>query len=551
MAEVTRNFIAGRMNKSVDERLLPNGEYVDALNVRLGSTEESEVGSVENSKGNTRLTNLSINGIPLSNNATCIGAFEDGQRETIYWFVHDSSFNGGIADLVVSFNVTQTLLTYHVVTTSSPFVPGDISVLNFNSRYLITGVNRVEDLLFWTDNYNQPRVINIKRNYDSVAPDLAEQLLVIKKPPTQAPTFELVNVSGEENFLEERFITFAYRYRYEDGEYSALSQFSEPAFVPKNFEYTIDSGLNEGMINAFNSANVTFNSGGRLVKSVEVVFKETTSNVIKSIELFNKQNLGYADNTNYVLSFNNSKIYTVLNATQLVRMFDNVPLKAQAQTVMGNRLIYGNYVDGYDLEDLNENPIRLEYFTELISEEIGIGEFPDRNIPYLYSIDVQRNTQNAAAFFDLADVELKAGSTLFFEIRYGHQGFSGDTPYPTQTSSNLELDFSFNLPVDFNSVYDLSIDPAFVNLIGTLSNIKPVYDSVPGNETSCDGNTVTDNFNCGIPNNLDALTKFASGISGEGQPIRIISSPSSTEIGIVPIAMRFVDDLVTPTQSVD
>ena len=89
MAEVTRNFIAGRMNKSVDERLLPNGEYVDALNVRLGSTEESEVGSVENAKGNTRLTSLSIDSIPLSDNATCIGAFEDGQRETIYWFVHD------------------------------------------------------------------------------------------------------------------------------------------------------------------------------------------------------------------------------------------------------------------------------------------------------------------------------------------------------------------------------------------------------------------------------------------------------------------------------
>ena len=33
------------MNKSLDERLIPNGEYVDAMNVRLGSTEESEVGS--------------------------------------------------------------------------------------------------------------------------------------------------------------------------------------------------------------------------------------------------------------------------------------------------------------------------------------------------------------------------------------------------------------------------------------------------------------------------------------------------------------------------
>ena len=58
MANIQRNFIAGRMNKSLDERLIPNGEYVDALNVRLGSTEETEIGAVENSKGNTQITTL-------------------------------------------------------------------------------------------------------------------------------------------------------------------------------------------------------------------------------------------------------------------------------------------------------------------------------------------------------------------------------------------------------------------------------------------------------------------------------------------------------------
>ena len=38
MANLTRNFIAGRMNKTVDERIIPNGEYIDALNIRMGST---------------------------------------------------------------------------------------------------------------------------------------------------------------------------------------------------------------------------------------------------------------------------------------------------------------------------------------------------------------------------------------------------------------------------------------------------------------------------------------------------------------------------------
>src|SRR5210317_1804121 len=92
MASTKRNFVLGRMNKSLDERLVPNGEYIDALNVRLGSTEGSEVGSVENSKGNTILTTLMFDNIELSNNARCIGAFEDGANEIIYWFVHDPAF---------------------------------------------------------------------------------------------------------------------------------------------------------------------------------------------------------------------------------------------------------------------------------------------------------------------------------------------------------------------------------------------------------------------------------------------------------------------------
>ena len=66
MPKVQRNFIKGRMNKGVDERLVPQGEYVDALNVRLGSTEGTEIGAVENSKGNELLVQLTYEGDALS-----------------------------------------------------------------------------------------------------------------------------------------------------------------------------------------------------------------------------------------------------------------------------------------------------------------------------------------------------------------------------------------------------------------------------------------------------------------------------------------------------
>ena len=55
MPKFTRNFTAGKMNKTFDERVVPNGEYIDAMNVRMGSTENSEFGVIENTRFNTKV----------------------------------------------------------------------------------------------------------------------------------------------------------------------------------------------------------------------------------------------------------------------------------------------------------------------------------------------------------------------------------------------------------------------------------------------------------------------------------------------------------------
>jgi hypothetical protein len=120
-------FLKGVMNKSVDERLLPQGEYIDALNVRAGSTEDTEIGAIENTKGNELLVSLEYNGKPLLN-AQCIGAYEDGARETIYWFVTSSS-----VDMIVSYNTNTQTTIEHVVS---------VSVLNFNTEYPIDSAKK-------------------------------------------------------------------------------------------------------------------------------------------------------------------------------------------------------------------------------------------------------------------------------------------------------------------------------------------------------------------------------------------------------------------------
>ena len=58
MAKITNNFVKGKMNKDLDERLIPNGEYRDAMNVQVSTSEGADVGTVQNILGNTRVENI-------------------------------------------------------------------------------------------------------------------------------------------------------------------------------------------------------------------------------------------------------------------------------------------------------------------------------------------------------------------------------------------------------------------------------------------------------------------------------------------------------------
>ena len=566
MANFTRNFLSGRMNKVVDQRVLPEGEYVDAMNIRMGSTENSEVGVITNTKGNLPLTSLAyLDGTPLSINARCIGAIEDSANETIYWFVHDPEFTVGATgklDLVVSYNVLTNILTYHVISIDDG--GGVDTTLNFNPSYLITGVNLINDLLFWTDDYNAPRFINIRpignrypnpiANVDVLNP---EAILVIKKPPIEAPTVQPITTSGQENYLETRFVCFAYRYKYIDGEYSATSQWSAPAFVPNQFSFSLSSMLNEGMTNYCNTAIINFNSGGPLVVGIDLLFKQSENNIIKIIQQFNKVESAYADDNVYQYSFNNSKIFTILNEAEILRLYDNVPRYAKAQTIMGNRLMFGNYIEGYDLIDKNGQPTKIEYFTDFITEVIGSTDVEDSLGTGVYNIDPMStglSINDCTVYFDLAGQNLVEGAAISLDVKIAHSLFTGYTPFPDQETENIDLSFGFLLTTSYASVYELATSPEFQSAVGTALNILPVSTTVIGEDTSCSGVTFTDSFNCALPNNLGTspndFTKYGSGINAILQPVKIITTPASTSIGFQFPAMEYVDDITIPTKRV-
>ena len=533
------------MNKSVDERLIRPGEYIDAMNVRLGSTEGSEIGAVENSKGNTRLTDIDFDGQSLSGqNPTCIGAYADSENDTIYWFV-----TSDIGDLILSYDVRNNNLTKHIES---------YTVLNFSDKHLITGVDKIEDLLYFTDNLNPPRKINVSRDYkfpeNGVDKITDEEINLIVKPPSEAPSASLRNSPGEENYLETRFVSFAYRYRYVDGEYSALSQFTDVAFEPSQFRFNLADMNNEGMKNIYNSVNVSFNTGPQDVVGVDVCFKIPESNVINVIEKIDKEGLGYPNNSTQSLTFNNGKIYTTLTESELLRLYDNVPLTAKSLVLMGNRLMFGNYIEGYDISNESGAPINIDFDTEIVTTNPGASDLEETFSSGVYNFTTGQNSisiPQSKVTFDFSGLDLKAGSLLQIGFEFQHNTFAGETSGSPSVTAPIDENFSFSLQRDYANAFDLVSSAAFQTAIGASTRFgSPNVQPISSCGTSSQGFSLTERFVCAVDSprvdNTFTWVKDEFGVNTAFQGVVVTATPGSNIFSLQFPAIRFKDDTTTP-----
>jgi hypothetical protein len=535
------NFVGGKMNKDLDERLVPPGDYVDALNVRTGSTESTEVGSVEKSRGNEKVAQIywdPSSESPISKDAKCIGVFKDDSNEIIYWFIHDFDPGGSypvndICDLIVSYNTTLNSTTYHVIDLAG--------VLNFSYEYPITGVSLVENLLFWTDGLNPPRRIDVTATYSGVTS--GEVFNVIVKPPTEAPSITLTYIPNLGNFLEENFIAFSYRYKYANGEYSALSQFSEIAFVPSDFLVDPSTYLNEGMINQYNAVNIEYNSGSSLVKEIEICYKKGSGNEIKVIQRLNKQELSIADNSTQTFLFSNNKIYTTLPSSEWFRLYDNVPHKAKAQAIMGNRLMYGNYVEGYNLIDADNNKVNLTYSAQPYSEEILSTPMSTTLSSYTYPAGwytgvLAATITNAKFRIDVpTEYQNNIPEGLIFSFTLTLESAQVSTiGFPNQAA--FSITFTFTTQKTYSSWLDMVNSTEFQKKMGTTSAF---YQSANGLPNVCTGFSLTDRFACAIQNKgtSPAYIKYAVGSTTTLKTGFVWGFGSNTFIDIVVPGMAY------------
>tara|TARA_Y100001937_G_scaffold128592_1_gene206076 strand:- start:688 stop:4212 length:3525 start_codon:yes stop_codon:yes gene_type:complete len=198
MPEIKNTFLKSKMNKDLDSRIVPNGEYRDAKNVSVSRSEGSDVGSLENVLGNSQLTDLktkiidqekqkieaTYNGVTIRPNEInlseleIIGYCSEVSRDLIFLFLTDYRDSSG--DLTSNFAPADSaetsvipntfyykgaacyIVQYNILTNESTILVAG-NFLNFSKTHPIYSVNILENLLFWTDNRNQPRKINIEK----------------------------------------------------------------------------------------------------------------------------------------------------------------------------------------------------------------------------------------------------------------------------------------------------------------------------------------------------------------------------------------------------
>ena len=85
MPEIKNTFTQGKMNKDLDERIIPNGQYRDAMNVQVSTSEGADVGTVQNILGNVRAEDIISNYSDSSGvDLMCVGAVADEKNNVLY-----------------------------------------------------------------------------------------------------------------------------------------------------------------------------------------------------------------------------------------------------------------------------------------------------------------------------------------------------------------------------------------------------------------------------------------------------------------------------------
>lgn len=387
------------LSSDTDQKLVKSVEMTDNLNIRVSNDDEGTAGVVKNVKGTTVVGEKSASDVYPSGDNRVIGSVANEKNKEIIFLLWNSNDDHGIYRLDMTTGKYQKLY--------------QDSVLNFQ-KYSHAACNVVvnedeETLFYWTDNVNPPMKVNINRlmtgGYPSALTSGTDEekllcLTVAKQRPLSPPSYNLVNNSSlGRNDIREKHFQFAYRYKYLDGEVSALSEWSSFSFASTQAKADF---LDIDKKNFYNQINVYVKNTVADVEKITVFARELNSETFYEIkELDNNFTTGSS-----TVRFANRNLGTPLSLDEINKSYDNVPQLAKAQTVTGNRLMYGNYTEGYEnhLPEVDSNPI-----------------YKNKENTYTIKAYVE---DGAASYYDL----IEANASTNYEIKLDYSNLPSTIP---------------------------------------------------------------------------------------------------------------------------
>ena len=414
--------------------------------------------------------------------------------------------------------------------------------------------------------------------------------------------------TGDEQFLSDKFVRFSYRFKFEDNEYSLIAPFSQAAFIPKQDGYfledsiptsVLDNDANSDELNTLKSTVVDFfenkvnkvdisipmpdgvtlgNATTNLydkykVTEIDVLFKESDGTTIRVIDTITFDELETATGIDYVYSYDSSKPIKALPSKETIRVSDRVPLRAKAQAVAGNRVMYGNLtLRSASLDSLNYTVTaagKVSYGTDSSTSQ---REYPNHTLKQnrTYQVGVVLSDKYGRQ----SDVILSPNSTVFhpyktavMDLEYLGDSLQVqfDAPIPTN-SSNIGYVGLYNETTNPLGWYSYKFvvkqqEQSYYNVyLPTILNGYP-QDVYTGTELSEGPGALTDSittnqtdFNAGTYTGTVGVTSgYSTSGSGTGLIIRVIvsaTSGSAQTITVVDGGTGFADgDTITVTGS--
>jgi len=328
--------------------------------------------------------------------------------------------------------------------------------------------------------------------------------------------------------LQDSFNRFGYRYQYPDGEYSGFSPFSRTAFRAINqsikwpdYYIRLTNEIEYLKLSGWVPKNVPED-----VVAVELLQKRDGNVNIYGLEKYdyktNEFNEIVEDGYKGLHSVVSTALGTTIDSNQLLRPYDTVPRQALGQEIIGNRLIYGNYLQDYNVEsgvDYNESMMRNVYGFDLedaktkidVDLSVSLYTYVDQILTTVLDVngelvqigltDVDGTSTPYEEYYRVNDnygrpqESIKSGRT--YQIGIVYRDYLGrETPVLTSRNSIITVDRSFadkstRFRVRINNdhpwwaksykifVKDMADEYHTLPLFGAIHTIASIEDAIP------------------------------------------------------------------------